>query len=350
MDFVGPLRSRPVLPDRAHDVVAALVEGWDGQVPAVDMDAYAPFDEATYVYRQRRDGREHVGLLLEVRRETVEAGRLRGHEAVLPERVEALARYLDAGHPQTSLVSALHDAGPVYRDLLASTTAKRPAVTVITPDGGEHSLWRVDDAAAADVIAELSVDPQLYIADGHHRVAARRLLWDSGTDDVATGVPVVIYPLDGLRLEPFHRVLPGPFGRDRLDLLQDRLRASYDVTEVERTPTPSRGQVAMYADGRWFLAAGRDVPDSGVEGLDAVLLERRVLAGSGSSLPVRAPLSDLTRRCDEDASVLFALASPDLSTVIEMADRGEVMPPKTTSFQPKPVAGLLLSEWGGLRG
>ncbi|MDX6324830.1 MAG: hypothetical protein QOK15_1184 [Nocardioidaceae bacterium] len=345
MDSVGTLRSRLALPQRAAEVAAALVEGWDGQVPVIDPTAYASSDEAVYVYRQRRDGGSHLGLVVEVRRDAVAAGRLRGHEAVFPERVESLARHLETGHPRTSLVSALHDAGPAYRRVIATATAERPALEVTTADGGEHTLWRVGDEAAAAVTAELA-DPVLYIADGHHRVAATRLFWDSDAGCGAAGLAVVVYPLGGLRLEPFHRVVPGPVPRERLDLLQDRLRASYDVTEVGAAPTPRTGQVAMYADGRWLLATSCERPRLGVEGLDAVLLERRVLAPSGAwpTLPVRAPLSELARRCDTDGSVLFALAPPALSTLTQIADCGEVMPAKTTSFQPKPVSGLLLSE------
>jgi len=344
MELVGPLRSRPALPERAAEVAAALVEGWDGQVPVIDTSAYARSDEAAYVYRQRRDGNDHVGLVLEVRRDAVSSGRLRGHEAVFPERVESLARHLETGHPRTSLISALHEAGPAYRALLATATAQRPVLDVTTADGGEHTLWRVDDEALAEVVAELA-DPRLYIADGHHRVAATRLFWESDAGRRSTGLPVVVYPLDGLRLEPFHRVVLGPNPRGRLDLLRDRLHASYDVNEVAAQPTPETGQVAMYAEGGWLLATSRERPPTGAAALDAVLLERLVLAPSGApALPVRAPLSDLVQRSDADGSVVFALAPPPLSTLTAIADRGEVMPAKTTSFQPKPVSGLLVSE------
>ena len=221
--------------------------------------AYAPRDEAAYVYRQRRDGTGHVGLVLGVRRDAVAAGRLRGHEAVFPDRVESLAGYLETGHPQTSLISALHEAGPVYRGLLGTATAGRPLLEVTTADGGEHTWWRVGDEAVAEVVRELS-DPVLYIADGHHRVAATRLFWDSDAGRTAAGLPVVVYPLDGLRLEPFHRVVPGPLSPGQVELLRDRLRASYDVTEVGAVPVPQSGQVAMYAGGRWLLAVrGRDL-------------------------------------------------------------------------------------------
>ncbi len=344
MDLVGPLRSRLALPARAAELAAPLVEGWDGQVPVVDTTAYGPVDEAAYVYRQRRDGTEHLGLVLEVRRGAVAAGRLRGHEAVFPERVESLARELTAGHPRTSLVSALHEPGPRYRDLLGDAPAERPALQVTTPDGGEHALWRVPDEAVAEVASELS-HPVLYVADGHHRLAATRSFWDSDAGCMAAGLPVVVYPLGGLRLEPFHRVLPGPLPQEQLDALEGCLRASYDVTEVGAVPTPRTGQVAVYADGRWILATSRELPPDGVSGLDAVLLERRVLTPSatGPGSPVRAPAADLARRCDADGGVLFALAPPALSTLTRIADRGDVMPPKTTSFQPKPVSGLLLS-------
>src|SRR4051812_29720839 len=173
MNLVGPLRARLALPDRAAEVAAPLVEGWDGQVPVIDSTAYAAVDEAGYVYRQRRDGIEHLGLVLEVRREAVAAGRLRGHEAVFPERVESLGRHLAAGHPRTSLVSALHHAGPAFRGVLASASAERPALEVATADGGEHALWRLAGKAFAEVATELS-DPVLYVADGHHRLAAAR--------------------------------------------------------------------------------------------------------------------------------------------------------------------------------
>lgn len=344
MDLVGPLRSRLALPERAADLAAPLLEGWDGQVPIVDPAAYAPVDEAAYVYRQSRDGSEHLGLVLEVRRDAVTGGRLRGHEAVFPERVASLARQLGRGHPRTSLVSAVHQAGPVYREVLPALASGRPALAVTTADGGEHALWRVPEDAFADLAAELS-GPELYVADGHHRLAATRAFWDSDAGCMAAGLPVVVHPLDGLRLEPFHRVLPGPVPRERLDVLEDRLRATYDVTEVGGVPTLRSGQVGVYAEGRWLLAVTRDPSADGVAGLDAVLLESRVLAPSGADavLPVRAPLSELARRADADGGVLFALAPPALSTLTRIADRGEVMPPKTTSFQPKPVSGLLLS-------
>ena len=342
VDFVGPLRSRLALPERAAEVAAALVEGWDGQVAVVDGGAYAPPDRAAYVYRQRRDGTEHVGFVVGVRREAVAAGRLRGHEMVFPERVRSLAGYLEAGHPQTSLISALHEAGPVYRESLASVTAEAPALEVTTADGGEHAVWRVENALATEVSAELC-DAVLYVADGHHRVAARRLLWGSGTDGVAAELPVVVYPLEGLRLEPFHRVLPGPHPPEQVTALQDRLRAAYDVAELGSAPTLRTGQVAMYADGRWLLATSESA-GAGAGELDAVVLEREVLSSADLTVPVRASLSDLVRRCDTDGSVLFALAPPALSTLTRIADRGDVMPAKTTSFQPKPVSGLLLTE------
>jgi uncharacterized protein (DUF1015 family) len=345
MDTVAPLRARLALPGRAAEVAESLVEGWDGQVPAIDPSAYAPVDEAAYVYRQRRGRTEHLGVVLEVQRDAVAAGRLRDHEAVFPRRVEALARHLATGHPRTSLISALHEPGPAYLALLAAVEDQPPALEVVTADGGEHALWRVTDEAFSAVAAELGA-PTLYIADGHHRVAANRLLWDTEPAWAARGLPVVLYPFDGLRLEPFHRLLPGPVASGQLQLLQDRLRASYDVVEVGSAPALSTGQVAMYADGRWLLGTSLGVVAAGVAGLAAVRLEEAVLEPSGAppTLPVRASLTELSHRCDTDGGVLFALPAPSLSTLIEIADSDEVMPAKATSFQPKPVSGLLVSE------
>lgn len=341
MSAVGLLLSQLALPEHAPSVVVPLVEGWDGQDRPIDLTAYAAPDAAMYLYRQHLDGGDHTGIICEARRTAFARGQVRGHEAVFPERVAALALRLESGQPRTSLVSALHDAGPTYDQVVAEVATSQPLLEVASAGGGRQTVWRVPPPQAAALGAELS-EAVLYVADGHHRVAASQRFWASAVGQEATGVPLVVYPRDGLRLEPFHRHLPGPVDGTGL---RRHLESAYQVVELPEAPVPESGQVAAYLEGRWLLATYAGPRLSGTDGLDAVLLERQVLmpAGVGLVLTVRAPAAELAHACGADGGALFVLAPPTLDTLVEIADRGEVMPPKTTSFQPKPVTGLLLS-------
>ncbi len=155
----------------------------------------------------------------------------------------------------------------------------------------------------------------------------------------------VIYPLDGLRLLAFHRRVVGPV--DSEELLQ-LLSKSFDVTDLA-DGGDARGCFAVYLDGRWYDAAFQGVREVGAAGLDVALLDEHVLrpllGEDTSRLEISSALTspeELRRACDEDGGALFALRPPSLTQLTEVADRGEVMPPKTTYFDPKPFAGIFL--------
>ncbi|MET0838980.1 MAG: DUF1015 family protein [Marmoricola sp.] len=349
MSVVRPFAAGIVRQDRAEQNVSPMFDA----LPAserkrswgIDAAAYDGAAAALYVYRLRRGDEVHTGVVADVSAEAFGDGRVRGHESVQPDRVAALVEHFAAAGVRTELVALLHADGPAVEAAIAETVRTDPVVSFTGPDEWEQTVWRVPDAAAGVVAAELDGGVH-YIADGHHRVAASLRAWETAGRPPGGGVLCVIYPPDGLRLLAFHRRVTGPVSSDDLKGL---LAGDFDLADLPR-PEDSSGSFAVYVDGHWHDATFRGKRLPGVAGLDVSVLNTHVLApllGSAARpglefAPALAPVTDLTVACDDDGGVLFWLRPPTLDQLMEVADRGEVMPPKTTYFDPKPYAGIFL--------
>jgi uncharacterized protein (DUF1015 family) len=311
---------------------------------AVCPDAYEPMPPALCVYRQSTPHGEHVGIVCDITPEAFLDGRVRGHESVLPDRVDGLARYLATAPQRVELVSTLHRAGPVVRATLARAPEQPPARDVAGPDGSRHTIWRISEGPETDELCRELGAATHYIADGHHRVAASLALWARFGRDSTRGVLCVAYPLDGLRLASFDRRVAGPVDSA---LVRDLLEANFDVRPATDAQDALASGIAVSLDRRWYVARypGERLP--GPPGLDLSLLHDRVLdrlpAGAVVEL-TRAAIEVLIAACDADGGVLFALPAPELKTLIAIADAGEVMPAKSTFFSPKPGSGIFLRD------
>ena len=258
-----------------------------------------------------------------------------------PERVEALVRHFATTSDRPALVALLHRAGPAVTRIVEATCRTMPILQFAASDGLEQTVWRVADGPHTEALAkELGRDAH-YIADGHHRVAASLEEWRAAGEPVAAGVLCVVYPLDGLHLSSFHRRVVGPVDPERLRSL---LVHDFDVRGAADPPTPGHGRFGVYAGGAWCEATYRGERGDGSSGLDVALLHEHLLQALGSVefAPAGRSLEELTERCDRDGGALVTLAPPTLDVLTGLADRGEVMPPKTTYFGPKPCAGIFL--------
>jgi uncharacterized protein (DUF1015 family) len=326
-----------------------------GSAPrAVRPDAYEPMPPALYVYRQSTPHGEHVGIVCDVMPEAFLDGRVLGHESVQPDRVDRLARYLETRPQRVELVSTLHRAGPVVRATLARAPALPPARDVAGPDGSRHTVWRIAEGPEADELCRELGAATHYIADGHHRVAASLEVWAHAGSAQSSGVQgpgvqrrgllCVAYPLDGLWLASFDRRVAGPVDSA---LVRDLLAASFDVRPAGDAQEALASGIGVSLDRRWYAASYSGERPPGSAGLDVSLLHDRVLdrlpAGTEVEL-TRASIEVLLAACDADGGVLFALPSPPLETVIAIADRGEVVPAKSTFFSPKPGSGIFLRD------
>ncbi len=315
----------------------------------IEHGVYDDSDPAMYVYRLRDANNEHTGLVVEVSVRAFDNGQVRGHESVQDARVDALVRHFGVVPARSELVALLHRGGSLVDAAIATVCQTQPLLQFRGGDGVEQTVWRIDDQ---DLVATLSTELSSgthYIADGHHRVAASLQEWENAGRPHGAGVLCVMYPPDQLNLTAFHRRVAGPVeSSELLTSLRDR-----DFVVKEATlATADSGCFGLYVAGNWYAVSSNQSRPVGVAGVDVSVLHERVLdpvfgidhVGHArlDVAPPRTPVTELAARCDVDGGALFVLRPPTIDQLVEVADRGEVMMPKTTYFQPKPQAGIFL--------
>ena len=350
---VGPARpfeSRVVRQEWATRAVAPMVDARGAterpDPSPVGPDAYEDSPKAFFVYRMRDGAGDHTSIVADVRLDAFATGGVRGHESVDPDRVDALVRYY-ADHPaRAEPVALLHDHPAELAGHVAWVCGGDPMLRFSGDDGVEHTVWRVPEETEAEIATALGRGVH-YIADGHHRVSARLRAWDLAGRPADAGVLCVVFSMDGLTLSAFHRRVSGPV--DAPGFL-DAAAAHFDVRAVSAGEATG---VGLYVAGCWYdlhLRGGR--PDAAA-GLDVSLIQERLLgpaldvSGQGhprfEAIPDHLPVELALARCDEDDGALFVLTPPTMAALTRIADLGEVMPPKTTYFAPKPYAGIFLT-------
>jgi uncharacterized protein (DUF1015 family) len=344
---IRPFAARVVRPEWAHRTVVALTELPEGTsvAPAtetIDSSAYDEASPALYAYRQERDGLFHVGVVCEVGLRAFVDGRVRGHEAVQESRVRALVRHHATTSAPPALVALLHRPGEAFARTLAGLDTLTPILDFAGPEGRQQAVWRLPDGAATRGLVDELAAADLYLADGHHRVAAAVSEWREGAWSEEAGLLCIVHAMDGLRLSAFHRRVVGPVRRDQLMAALDR---GFEVTRCETAPLVTPGSFGLYVAGDWFRVRAEPMRTDRPHRLDVEVLREGVLGPLGRGIEIASAqdsVEDLSRRCDEDDGALFTLAPPPLTELTRLADAGEVMPPKTTYFEPKPCAGVFL--------
>jgi uncharacterized protein (DUF1015 family) len=305
---------------------------------------------ALYVYRLRSPAHEQTGIVGEVSPEAFVDGRVLGHEGVQPERVDALGMHLARLGARSTLVALMFRADDDIRKLVEAVTEGAP-LRRFGSDELEQTVWRVDDAEAAERIRERVDHHPLYITDGHHRAMASVELWERAGRPRGAGVPTVLFPERELRMLAFHRRVVGPLPMS-VDELLSGLRKRVTLEQVDAQPA-ERGVFGLYVDGRWYRLVPRDSDRAaGVASLDVSRLHRLILEpmfGFGQAgdpgldlVSDAVPVEELTKRVDEDGGAAFTLMPPTFDQFVEVADRNEQMPAKATYFDPKPQSGLFL--------
>jgi uncharacterized protein (DUF1015 family) len=354
VSVVRPFAARVVRQESARRTVTAMTDsqddsGVDLYGVKIDPASYADAPEALYVYRQSRGDTSYTGVVCDVAVQAVADGRVKGHEAVHQLRVDALVWHHTTTDTPPALVLLLHDAGPAFTRTVEEVQRTEPVLDFDGPEGYRQTVWRLPDGPETRALADELAAAELYIADGHHRTAAALEEWRLAQKPPEAGLLCVVHPMDGLTLSAFHRRVSGPLDPERLLHV---VSGAFEVREVSGPTEPAVGSLGLYVAQRWHeLRLTLDRP-AGVAGLDATLLQTQVLDRLDPALPGRVrtidlvpaadSLDELVARCDVDRGALFTLAPPPADALIEVTDAGQVMPPKTTFFEPKPAAGIFL--------
>jgi len=314
-----------------------------------------------YVYRLIMDGHSQVGLVAVASVADYDINRVRKHEFTRPAKEDDRVRQIEALNAQTGPVLLAYKSQSDMDAILEETTKQPPLVDVTADDGVQHTFWKIDDEATIKKItAGFDGMSAIYIADGHHRsasasrVAKSHEMSGDGEQNCDYFLSV-IYPHNQMNILDYNRVITDLNGLSKDELLE-KVKASFTVTEESAAVKPARAtEFGMYVDGQWYrLNINPElVPDDPVASLDVSLLANNLIEPVlGISDPrtdnsidfvggIRG-LGELEKRVDSgEMAIAFSLYPTSMEALMAVADAGEVMPPKSTWFEPKLADGLV---------
>ena len=252
-------------------------------------------------------------------------------------------------------------------DAIVDSVRATPAITDhVAPDGIRHQTWVIDEADAIDRLQELfAAVPNLYVADGHHRSAAAAIVGRERAqanpahtgDEEYNFFLAVLFPAGQLRIMDYNRVVRDLNGLDE-EAFMAKLGEHFTVSPAGSAVHPPRkGTFGMYMDGKWYQleaeAALNDNPDP-VLRLDVAIMQNTILSPILGIADPRTDkridfvggirgLGELERRVDSgEMKVAFSMHPTSINELMDIADAGQVMPPKSTWFEPKLRDGLFV--------
>jgi uncharacterized protein (DUF1015 family) len=314
---------------------------------------------AYYVYRLTMGEHVQTGLVAVASVAAYDANRIRKHEFTRPAKEDDRVRQIEALNAQTGPVLLAYKSQPDVDQLIASVTSAPPEYDLMADDGIGHTFWVVNDAAVIDrLTAAFDAMPAIYIADGHHRSAAASRVaaaLNRGPDAMSSYFLSVIFPHNQMKILDYNRVVKDLNGLSKQALLE-KLGADFDVSEQDSAVSPAGpGEFGMYLGGQWYLLKihAERIPADPVGRLDVSLLANSLLE---PLLGIHDPRSDpridfvggirglgeLEKRVDSgDMAVAFSMFPTSMEDLMAVADANEVMPPKSTWFEPKLADGLI---------
>jgi uncharacterized protein (DUF1015 family) len=319
-----------------------------------------------YVYRLTMGSHVQTGLVAAASVEAYDRDRIKKHEFTRPAKEDDRVRQIDALNAQTGPVFLVYPSQASVDGALAGVSSAGPAdMDVTAADGVRHEIWVVDDEALVDQLTrDFDAMPALYVADGHHRsaagsrVGAARKAANPGHngEESYNYFLSVIFPHNQMQILDYNRVVRDLNGLDKGAFLE-RLTQAFEVTPSNAPVKPARNaEFGMYLEGQWYrlqLDPQRIPSDDPVARLDVSLLADNLIEPIlGISDPRRDDridfvggirgLTGLEKRVDSgEMQVAFSLFPTGMEQLMAVADAGEVMPPKSTWFEPKLADGLV---------
>ena len=325
--------------------------------------------EHYYIYAQTMDGRTQYGIVIAANVKDYVNGVIKKHELTRRDKEDDRMKHVKINNANIEPVFFAFPDNEVLEEIIRKVTAGEPEYDFTAPDGFGHHFWVIDDDdMTAAITAEFEKMPHLYIADGHHRsaAAARVGLEKAESDPNHTGDEeynyflAVAFPASHLRIIDYNRVV-----KDLNGLTPEEFLASLEkdfIVEDKGTEIyqPARlHNFALYLEGRWYSLTPRDgrYNDADPIGvLDVTISSDLILRDILGIQDLRSDkridfvggirgLGELKRRVDSgEMKMALALYPVSMKQLMDIADTGNIMPPKTTWFEPKLRSGLVIHE------
>ncbi len=327
-------------------------------------------EEKLYVYKQVMGKHEQVGLVAVASVDAYEKDFIKKHEFTRPEKEDDRVNHMVALNAQVGPVFLTYKAQAEVDALIAKVVATDAEYDFEAPDGTRHVFWVIEDLTlSADIEEAFSQIDTLYVADGHHRSAAasrvKNLCQKQNPahtgDESYNYFLVVLFPDNQMQILDYNRIVKDLKGADGPAFLE-KLGSNFDIEKADRAsakPGAAR-EFGLYMDKQWYrLKANENLTSNinesdPVSSLDVSILQDYVFTPLLDIVDQRRDkrvdfvggirgLAELEKRVDTgEWAAAIALYPTSIESLMAIADAGEVMPPKSTWFEPKLKSGLVV--------
>ncbi len=323
--------------------------------------------ESYYIYAQTMDGRTQYGFVIGAWVPDYMEGRIKKHELTRRDKEEDRMKHVRCNNANIEPVFFAFPDNEVLEEIIRKVTKETPEYDFVAPDGFGHTLWVInDDETIKRITEEFEKIPNLYIADGHHRSAAAALVGAEKAnnnenhrgDEEYNYFMAVAFPASHLRIIDYNRVVKDLNGMTPEEFLA-KLAQNFVVEEkgTEIYTPAALHNFSLYLDGKWYSLTAKpgtynDSDPIGV--LDVTVSSDLILHDLLGITDLRSDkridfvggirgLGELKRRVDSgEMAMALALYPVTMQQLMDIADSGNIMPPKTTWFEPKLRSGLVI--------
>lgn len=323
--------------------------------------------EHYYIYAQTMNGRTQYGIVIAANVDDYMTGKIKKHELTRRDKEEDRMKHVRVNNANIEPVFLAFPDNKVLQHIIDTVTAGEPEYDFTAPDGFGHHFWVINDQETIDTITkEFEKIPYLYIADGHHRTAAAALVGNEkakanpnhkGNEEYNFFLAVA-FPASHLNIIDYNRVVKDLNGLTPEQFI-NKLKENFIVTPKgsEAYRPEKLHNFALYLPGQWYSLTAKEgtYNDSDPIGvLDVTVSSDLILRDILGIHDLRSDkridfvggirgLEELQRRVDSgEMAMALALYPVSLKQLMDIADSGNIMPPKTTWFEPKLRSGLVI--------
>lgn len=320
-----------------------------------------------YIYAQTMDGRTQYGIVVAANVDDYMEGRIKKHELTRRDKEEDRMKHVRVNDANVEPVFFAFPDNAVLEQIIKTVTCGEPEYDFVAPDGFGHRFWVISDSEMIETVTQAFAGiPYLYIADGHHRTAAAALVGNekAQANPGHTGEEeynfflAVAFPASHLKIIDYNRVVTDLNGLSAEEFLNSLEKDFIVEPKGEEIYTPaSLHNFSLYLEGKWYSLTARegrydDADPIGV--LDVTISSDLILRDILGITDLRSDkrvdfvggirgLKELKKRVDSgEMAAALALYPVSMKQLMDIADSGNIMPPKTTWFEPKLRSGLVI--------
>ena len=319
-----------------------------------------------YIYRQIMNGREQTGIVGCTAVDDYINNVIKKHEFTRADKEADRIRHVDTLDANTGPIFLTHRENADVSEIVENwKNTNSPVYDFVSDDGVSQTVWVIDDDNVIDtLVKEFETIPYLYIADGHHRCASAVRVGQRrrGNEDYDKNAEFnfflsVIFPCDQLKIMDYNRVIADLNGNTSEEFIE-KMSEKFIVEKATESPysPKERHTFGMYLDNEWYKVTAKPEfinENDPVECLDVSILQNNLINPILNIVDPRTDkridfvggirgLSELERRVSEGMRLAFAMYPTSLNELMDIADAGKVMPPKSTWFEPKLLSGLFI--------